>query len=95
MIRAKYSLIHFITCTLVYHVLLRQRVLDGLAHEERPFAGILYGGFILTSRGPYVLEFNARFGDPEAQTLVSCSYLATLMIVVKLIIHMFEATPTR
>jgi phosphoribosylamine--glycine ligase len=37
-------------------------------HEEgRPYKGILYGGLMITNSGPKVLEFNARFGDPEAQ----------------------------
>jgi phosphoribosylamine--glycine ligase len=42
----------------------------GLADEGRPFVGILYAGLILTPEGPRVLEFNARFGDPEAQVLM-------------------------
>ncbi|EQD31060.1 phosphoribosylamine--glycine ligase, partial [mine drainage metagenome] len=36
-----------------------------LASEGRPFRGILYGGFMQTARGPVLVEFNARFGDPE------------------------------
>ncbi|MGA3263359.1 MAG: phosphoribosylamine--glycine ligase [Terracidiphilus sp.] len=42
----------------------------GMAEEETPFAGVLYSGLIITARGPQVLEFNARFGDPETQAIL-------------------------
>jgi phosphoribosylamine--glycine ligase len=45
------------------------RTVRGIASEGRPFVGVLYAGLMLTDDGPKVLEFNARFGDPEAQAL--------------------------
>ena len=42
--------------------------LAGMASEGRPFAGLLYPGLKMTKNGPKVLEFNARFGDPESQS---------------------------
>jgi len=44
--------------------------LAGLAAEGRPYRGVLYVGLMLTSDGPRVIEYNARFGDPEAQVLL-------------------------
>ena len=45
-------------------------VLDGMAREGHPFRGFLYVGLMLTSSGPKVVEFNVRFGDPEAQVVL-------------------------
>lgn len=47
-----------------------QATVDALAAEGRPFQGIIFFGLMLTSNGPKVLEYNARFGDPEAQVVL-------------------------
>ena len=49
---------------------IHQPVLDELARRGTPFVGCLFAGLMLTADGPRVLEFNARFGDPETQVLV-------------------------
>lgn len=62
-----------------------QHTVTAMAHEGRPFVGVLYGGFMLPRRstetgveveggpedGPQVLEFNCRMGDPETQSVLS------------------------
>jgi phosphoribosylamine---glycine ligase len=47
-----------------------QPVVDELRRRGTPFHGILYAGIMLTAEGPRVLEFNARFGDPETQAVL-------------------------
>lgn len=48
-----------------------KKVVSALNAEGYPYVGILYGQFMNTSRGPMVIEFNARFGDPEAMNVLS------------------------
>jgi phosphoribosylamine--glycine ligase len=48
-----------------------QPTVDELARRGTPFQGLLYAGLALTSRGVRVIEFNARFGDPETQPLMA------------------------
>lgn len=45
-------------------------ILEGMIAEGRPYLGVLYAGLILTDQGPKVIEFNARFGDPETQIIL-------------------------
>lgn len=47
-----------------------QSTMDAMASEGRPFTGILFTGLMITEDGPKVLEYNARFGDPEAQVVL-------------------------
>ena len=47
-----------------------QATVDAMAAEGRPFVGIIFFGLMLTEEGPKVLEYNARFGDPEAQVVL-------------------------
>ncbi len=47
-----------------------QPTVDAMAAEGRPFQGVIFFGLMLTPEGPRVLEYNARFGDPETQTVL-------------------------
>ncbi len=47
-----------------------QPTVDAMAAEGRPFKGVIFFGLMLTAAGPKVLEYNARFGDPEAQVVL-------------------------
>lgn len=47
-----------------------QATVDAMAAEGRPFKGVIFFGLMLTQKGPKVLEYNARFGDPEAQVVL-------------------------
>jgi len=53
---------------LLHHV--AQPVIDGMAAEGTPFRGVLYCGLMMTARGPMLLEFNTRFGDPETEAIL-------------------------
>jgi phosphoribosylamine---glycine ligase len=60
--------------TAALHELVMERVMvptvRAMAREGRPYRGVLYAGLMITPAGPLVLEFNARFGDPETQPLL-------------------------
>jgi phosphoribosylamine--glycine ligase len=53
---------------ILHHI--AQPTVQGMADEDAPFTGVLYCGLMMTARGPQVLEFNARFGDPETQAIL-------------------------
>jgi phosphoribosylamine--glycine ligase len=67
-----YSPVRGVDAALVEQVArtVHQPVVDELRHRGTPFHGILYAGLMLTADGPRVLEFNARFGDPETQAVL-------------------------
>ncbi len=52
------------------HKYIYQATVDAMAAENRPFQGIIFFGLMLTEKGPRVLEYNARFGDPETQVVL-------------------------
>ncbi len=64
-----YSPPHFMTPTLAKTVkeTIMEPAVKAMEKEKKPYKGVLYGGLMITTDGPKVLEFNARFGDPEAQ----------------------------
>src|SRR3546814_11171815 len=57
---------------------LEERVMDeiirptvrAMADADMPYSGVLYAGLMLTAQGPKLIEYNARFGDPECQVLM-------------------------
>jgi phosphoribosylamine--glycine ligase len=53
---------------ILHHI--AQPTVQGMAEEDTPFVGVLYCGLMMTAKGPQVLEFNARFGDPETQAIL-------------------------
>jgi len=50
--------------------LVHQPIVDLMARRGHPFHGVLYAGLMMTERGPQVLEYNTRFGDPETQAVL-------------------------
>ena len=68
-----YSPLNWVPANLVEDVINRvaQPTIDEMAARGTPFVGVLYCGLALTSRGMRVIEFNARFGDPETQAVLA------------------------
>jgi phosphoribosylamine---glycine ligase len=68
-----YSPLDWAPDTLVEEVVTRvaQPAVDEMRHRGTPFCGLLYVGLALTQRGPRVVEFNVRFGDPETQVILA------------------------
>lgn len=67
-----YSPVPFVTREIFEHTLhhVMEKAVRTFAKMGQPYEGFLYGGMMLTKQGPYVLEFNARMGDPETQVLL-------------------------
>lgn len=67
-----YSPVPFITDEIRREALekILRPVASAMVKEGTPFTGVLYGGLILTAEGPKVIEFNARFGDPETEVVL-------------------------
>ncbi len=66
-----YSTDDLVTPAQAAHMLsVAQKVVDGMRAEGSPFTGVLFTGFMMTTDGPKVLEFNTRFGDPETEAVM-------------------------
>ncbi|MEC7091758.1 MAG: phosphoribosylamine--glycine ligase, partial [Pseudomonadota bacterium] len=67
-----YSPAKIVTPTLLEETMTRiiQPTLTAMADNETPYRGVLYAGLMLTDDGPKLVEYNARFGDPECQVLM-------------------------
>jgi phosphoribosylamine---glycine ligase len=68
-----YSPLPWAPAGLVDDVVLRvvQPTVDELHRRDTPFVGVVYAGLAMTAKGPRVIEFNARFGDPETQVVLA------------------------
>ena len=67
-----YSPAHLLTSALEEKILNRliKPTIDGMAKDGNPFSGVLFAGVMVVKDEPYLIEYNARFGDPECQTLM-------------------------
>jgi phosphoribosylamine--glycine ligase len=69
--------------------------IQAMAAEGHPYRGVLYAGLMLTSDGPRVLEFNARFGDPEAQLILPLLDSSLLEVCLAVVEGRLEGTQPR
>ncbi|MFA6347648.1 MAG: phosphoribosylglycinamide synthetase C domain-containing protein, partial [Dehalococcoidales bacterium] len=67
-----YSPPYFLTTELSAQVAdkIMNPTIQAMIKENKPYHGVLYGGLMITDEGPKVMEFNARFGDPETQVIL-------------------------
>jgi phosphoribosylamine---glycine ligase len=72
-----------------------QPTIDGLRNLGTPFKGVLYTGMIITPEGPKVLEYNARFGDPETQVIMPLLQTSLLSIMQSVIEGTLRAEDVR
>jgi phosphoribosylaminoimidazole synthetase len=72
-----------------------QRAVDGMAAEGIPFVGVLFAGIMLTAEGPRVIEFNARFGDPETQALLPLMETDLVEVALACCVGRLAETPLR
>jgi phosphoribosylamine--glycine ligase / phosphoribosylformylglycinamidine cyclo-ligase len=85
------------TPTMIESVVARvlQPTISGMRRRGTPYTGILYAGLMLTADGPQVLEFNARFGDPETQLLLPLLQTDLVDVMLACIQGDLESVPLR
>ncbi|HVA56494.1 MAG TPA: phosphoribosylamine--glycine ligase [Gemmatimonadaceae bacterium] len=67
--------------------------LAAMRERGRPFTGLLYAGLMITAQGPKVVEFNCRFGDPEAQAVLPIAHLTPSLLEVMLAVARGDGLP--
>ena len=90
-----YSPVSWIDQNLILQVKkeIAQPVINYLRNNKTPFIGVLYVGLIITKQGPKVIEFNARFGDPETQVILARLKTPITKIFLAAINHTLDQLP--
>jgi len=70
-------------------------VVKALQREGRLYKGVLYGGLMITQSGPKVLEFNARFGDPETQVVLPRLHTDLIDIIMAVVDNKLDGVPVK
>jgi phosphoribosylamine--glycine ligase len=73
------------------HDAVLNRIIRPTLHAARSYSGILYAGLMLTSEGPTLLEYNARFGDPETQVILARLKSDLLEVLIDIVEHRLAA----
>jgi len=74
-----------------HHFVVLRRIIQPTLKAAKSYAGVLYAGLMLTAKGPKLLEYNARFGDPETQVILSRMKTSLIDVLVDIVEHRLSA----